>query len=205
MIGSTVFVGTVFVGAVFPGAVFLAVRCRRALVQVVLGGDGAELLVHATHPSDRGATVDGAPSPAPGRRWCRPSDAISQYPEVDPGRTPTMTMRQNCKYFESRSYPNGDTVRKCDLDLAPEAPWRCPDDCSSYTPRMADVNWAHGSLVTPPTPVAPKSVGEDPSIGALLDEAEDIVNEAGPRIRSEVDADRSRKAKGPRWKFWKRR
>lgn len=115
-----------------------------------------------------------------------------------------MTMRQNCKYFESRSYPNGDTVRKCDLDLAPEAPWRCPDDCGSFTLRMADVNWAHGSLVTLPTPAAPKSLGEDPSIGALLDEAEDIVNEAGPRIRSEVDADRTRQAKGPRWKFWKR-
>ena len=32
-----------------------------------------------------------------------------------------MPMRTECKNFESRSYPNGDTVRKCDLDLAPEA------------------------------------------------------------------------------------
>ena len=63
-----------------------------------------------------------------------------------------MPMRQDCKYFESRTYANGDTVRKCDLDLAPEAPWRCPDDCPKYTRRMADVNWAHGSLVTPETP-----------------------------------------------------
>lgn len=115
-----------------------------------------------------------------------------------------MPMRENCKYFESRSYPNGDTVRKCDLDLAPEAPWRCPEDCGSFAPRLADVNWQHGSLVTPPTPPAPSSVGEDPSIAALLDAAEDIVNEAGPRIRTEVDADRARAAKQKRWKFWKR-
>ena len=64
-------------------------------------------------------------------------------------------MRQDCKYFESRSYPNGDTVRKCDLDLAPEAPWRCPEDCPSYTRRMVDVNWSHGTLVTPATPDEP--------------------------------------------------
>ncbi len=115
-----------------------------------------------------------------------------------------MAMRQNCKYYESRTYPSGDTVRKCDLDLAPEAPWRCPDECASFAPRLADVNWAHGSLVTPPTPKAPKSVGSDPSIAALLDEAEDIVNEAGPRIRSEVEADRSKADKRQRWKFWKR-
>ncbi|MBS1836651.1 MAG: hypothetical protein JST64_03040 [Actinobacteria bacterium] len=101
-----------------------------------------------------------------------------------------MPMRESCKFFESRTYPNGETVRKCDLDLAPEAPWRCPEDCPAYTPRLADVNWAHGSLVVPPTPAEPSGVGTDPSIAALLDEAEDIVNAAVPRVRAEVDADR---------------
>ncbi len=100
-------------------------------------------------------------------------------------------MQESCKFFESRSYPNGETVRKCDLDLAPEAPWRCPADCKAFTPRLADVNWAHGSLIVSPTPSEPASVGVDPSIGALLDEAEDIVNSAGPRVRAEVEAERS--------------
>ena len=98
-----------------------------------------------------------------------------------------MPMREECKFFESRTYPNGETVRKCDLDLAPEAPWRCPDHCKAYTPRLADVNWRYGSLVTPPTPPEPESLGKDPSIAALLDEAEDIINEAGPRVRAEID------------------
>lgn len=101
-------------------------------------------------------------------------------------------MREGCKFFESRTYPNGDTVRKCDLDLAPEAPWRCPDDCPAYQPRMADVNWAHGTLVTPPTPPEPESLGADPSIGALLDEAENIVNAVVNQTRAEVEADRRR-------------
>jgi hypothetical protein len=99
-----------------------------------------------------------------------------------------MPMREECKFFESRTYRNGETVRKCDLDLAPEAPWRCPDHCQAYTPRMADVNWSYGTLVTPPTPPEPDSLGKDPSIGELLDEAEDIVHEAGPRIRAELGA-----------------
>ena len=102
-------------------------------------------------------------------------------------------MRQDCKYFESRSYPNGDTVRKCDLDLAPEAPWRCPEDCPSYTRRMVDVNWSHGTLVTPATPDEPASLGEDDSIAALLDAAEDIVNEAGPRAMADLERESSKR------------
>lgn len=99
-------------------------------------------------------------------------------------------MRQDCKYFESRTYPTGDTVRKCDLDLAPEAPWRCPDDCPKYERRMADVAWNHGTLITPSTPDEPTGLGEDDSIAALLDAAEDIVNAAGPDIKAEVEAER---------------
>jgi hypothetical protein len=108
-----------------------------------------------------------------------------------------MPMRQDCKYFESRTYPNGETVRKCDLDLAPEAPWRCPDDCPKYTRRLADVNWSYGTLVTPETPPEPESLGADESIGALLDAAEDIVNAAAPDVIAEVEAER-RKRRGSR-------
>ena len=106
-------------------------------------------------------------------------------------------MRQDCKYFESRTYPNGETVRKCDLDLAPEAPWRCPEDCPKYTRRLADVNWSYGTLVTPETPPEPESLGSDDSIGALLDAAEDIVNAAAPDVIAEVEAER-RKRRGSR-------
>ncbi|MCY3560761.1 MAG: hypothetical protein OXH20_06275 [bacterium] len=103
-----------------------------------------------------------------------------------------MPMRQDCKFFESRTYPNGDTVRKCDLDLAPEAPWRCPEDCQAYTRRRADVNWSYGSLVTPKTPEEPASLGTDDSIAALLDEAEDVVNRAGAEIMADLDKEERR-------------
>ncbi len=104
-------------------------------------------------------------------------------------------MRMECKNYESRTYPSGDAVRKCNLDLAPEAPWRCPADCSKYEVRLADVAWQHGAAIAPPTPVAPKSVGEDPSIAALLDEAENIINAAVPSTMAEVATERGR-AKG---------
>lgn len=107
-----------------------------------------------------------------------------------------MPMREDCKYFESRSYANGETVRKCDLDLAPEAPWRCPADCPKYTRRLADVGWSHGTLVTPPSPDEPASLGaDDGSVAALLDEAENIINAAGPEILADLEADRGRKGR----------
>ncbi len=108
-----------------------------------------------------------------------------------------MAMRQDCKHFQSRTYPTGDTVRKCTLDLAPEAPWECPTDCPRYERRLADVNWRHGSLVTPKTPEPPESVGSDPSVAALLDAAEDIVNNAGFEIRADLD-----EAEKPRRRRW---
>ena len=100
-------------------------------------------------------------------------------------------MRQDCKFYQSRSYPSGDTMRKCTLDLAPEAPWSCPADCSSYERRIADVNWRHGSLVTPKTPDAPDSVGEDDSVAALLDEAENIINSVSGKLKAEVDSEQA--------------
>jgi hypothetical protein len=101
-------------------------------------------------------------------------------------------MRVECKYYESRTYPSGDTVRKCDLDLAPEAPWRCPDDCPAFERRLADVAWQHGTAIAPPTPPAPRSLGHDDSIADLLDAAEEIVNAAVPTTMAQVEADRNR-------------
>ena len=104
-------------------------------------------------------------------------------------------MREDCKQFESRSYSNGETVRKCNLDKAPEAPWRCPDECSSFEKRRVDVNWSYGSLITPETPEEPASLGEDESISALLDAAEDVINEAGPRVLAEFEKQQSKRGR----------
>ena len=104
-----------------------------------------------------------------------------------------MPMRTDCRHYESRTYPSGDTVRKCDLDLAPEAPWRCPEDCPRYEPRSIDFGWQHGPFVPDGGHVPePPSVGEDESVASLLDAAEEILNEAGPRVLAEVEQERAR-------------
>jgi hypothetical protein len=108
-------------------------------------------------------------------------------------------MREECKHFQSRTYPDGEVARFCVLDLAPEAPWRCPDNCPRYEPRLADAGWTHGTLIEPAVEDEPEGGAE---VAALLDQTEDIVNAAGPEIVEEEDARRQREDKGPNW--WQR-
>src|SRR5271168_309802 len=100
-------------------------------------------------------------------------------------------MREECKHFQSRTYASGEVARFCVLDLAPEAPWRCPEGCPRYERRLADAGWVHGSLIEPALEEEP-TVG-DPTIGTLLDQAEDIVNAVVPEVRAQVQKERNDK------------
>jgi len=99
-----------------------------------------------------------------------------------------MPMRRDCKNFESRTYANGETVRKCNIDLAPDAPWRCPDPCAGFSRRM-DMGWTYGSAVAPKTPDEPSGL-DDGSAAAILDEAEDFINAIGADVLADVHARR---------------
>ena len=109
-------------------------------------------------------------------------------------------MRQECRNFESRTYANGETVRKCNLDLAPDAPWRCPEVCPKYERRI-DAGWTYGSLVSPTTPDEPPGLN-DGSAAAVLDEAEDYLNAVGASVMADVQAEHVRAAK--RSSGWRR-
>lgn len=102
-----------------------------------------------------------------------------------------MPMREHCKHFQSRTYASGEVARFCVLDLAPEAPWRCPDDCPRYDRRLADVGWTVEGLVRPHVPEEPDMIELNDEAAALLDEAEDILNVAGPEILREVEKQRA--------------
>ena len=105
-----------------------------------------------------------------------------------------VAMRTDCKHYESRTYASGEAVRKCVLDLAPEAPWACPVDCPKYDRRMIDVGWQYGSLGKGMEPAPPEpDVAVSADVAALLDEAEDIVNAAGAELLSEQERKASRK------------
>jgi hypothetical protein len=109
-----------------------------------------------------------------------------------------MSMRIECRHYETRTYGGGETVRKCNLDLAPEAPWRCPEECPKYE-RRVDIAWSWGSAVAPKTPEEPRGEG----IAELLDEAEEIVNAAGPEILRELRAAERAQSRG--WRRFFRR
>ena len=110
-------------------------------------------------------------------------------------------MREECKHFQSRTYASGEVARFCRLDLAPEAPWRCPEHCPKYERRIGDAGWSHGSLVPAPVPDEPDEMS-GVEVASLLDQAEDIINTAGPTIMAEVDRQRQTGRPGQPW--WKK-
>ncbi|MGD0083667.1 MAG: hypothetical protein ABSD78_10775 [Acidimicrobiales bacterium] len=112
-----------------------------------------------------------------------------------------MPMREECKHFQSRTYASGEVARFCVLDLAPEAPWRCPDNCPRYQRRLADAGWQHGNLVDTPVENEPEMPSGD--IASLLDAAESVVESAAPSALAEV-RERERKQEG-RKGLWRRK
>jgi len=106
-------------------------------------------------------------------------------------------MREDCRHFQSRTYETGEVARFCVLNLAPEAPWRCPDDCPKYQADIIDGTFVQGSLVRPPVEAEPEDPPED--IAALLDAADAVVTAAGPEIVAEIEAQRQKR------KWWQRR
>jgi hypothetical protein len=112
-------------------------------------------------------------------------------------------MREECKNFQSRTYASGEVARFCQLNLAPEAPWRCPADCPAYEPRLADAGWVHGSLVEPPVEEEPDVPGEE--VADLLGRATDIVNSVAPEAVAEArEEDAKREAAEGRRPWWRR-
>ncbi len=109
-------------------------------------------------------------------------------------------MRHECRHYETRTYKSGDTVHMCRLDLAPEAPWRCPAECPKFERRGFDAGWTQGSLARKAAPPDPPRLDED--ITSLLDQAEDIVNSVAPGILEEELREREARVNPP--PLWRR-
>ena len=114
--------------------------------------------------------------------------------------THCMAMREDCRHFSSRIYDDGETARFCVLDLAPEAPWRCPENCASYAQTVIDPSFEQGSLARPA--VEPEPEEDADAIGDLLDDAEMIVDAAEPAALAELGASQHGKRKW--WQLRKR-
>jgi hypothetical protein len=104
-------------------------------------------------------------------------------------------MREDCRHFQTRTYSTGEVARFCVLDLAPEAPWRCPANCPSYEKSVVDSTFVVGSLVRPQVEAEP-DVPED-DVTSVLDEAGLIVTAGEADIVKEVERERGAR---PWWK-----
>jgi hypothetical protein len=111
-----------------------------------------------------------------------------------------VAMREDCRHFQSRTYDTGEVARFCVLNLAPEAPWRCPEGCTRYQRDIIDATFVTGSLVRPPVEPEPDESPDD--IAAILDTADAIVTAAGPDIVDEIEGQRASRRW---WQVWRRR
>ena len=108
-------------------------------------------------------------------------------------------MREDCVHYESRTYDDDrEVARFCTLDLAPEAPWRCPENCPKYERiLMIGSDFDKGSLgETAPVEDEPDESPDD--IAAVLADAEHIVEDAEPGIFTDLDH-------GSKRRWWRRR
>jgi hypothetical protein len=110
-------------------------------------------------------------------------------------------MREDCKHYQSRTYQTGEVARWCSLDLAPEAPWRCPDSCPGYEVRLAEAGWIHGSMVEPKVEDEPDL--DSASVADLLGAAEAVVEEVTPEVLAETRAAQER-SRRPWWRRLRR-
>jgi hypothetical protein len=111
-----------------------------------------------------------------------------------------MPMREDCKYFQLRSYPAGDVARFCALDLAPEAPWRCPDHCPRYVKAVGAGTGARSAAG-----IQPGEPDLHPDAAAVLGSAEEIISAASPEIARERELlrrEEERRRQPTRWQRW---
>jgi hypothetical protein len=88
------------------------------------------------------------------------------------------------------------------LNLAPEAPWRCPADCPRYERDVMVAGFVTGSLVRPKVEAEPDEPPGD--VAQLLQEADAIVTAVGPETIEEVEHDEAA-ANRRWWQVWKRK
>jgi hypothetical protein len=109
-------------------------------------------------------------------------------------------MREDCRHFESRVYSSGEAARFCVLGLAPEQPWRCPEDCAHYERSAIDASFETAELARPAVEDEPDDTPDN--IEGVLADAEAIVEHEEFAALSEAEA---ADAKSSRRHWWSRR
>jgi hypothetical protein len=111
-----------------------------------------------------------------------------------------MPMREDCAHYESRAYDDdGEVARFCTLGLAPEAPWRCPENCSSYERILLIGPDFEGGSLAHVQPVEDEPDASTQDIIDVLADAETIVDAAEPSVVADMDSQKRKRS------WWRRR
>ncbi len=111
-----------------------------------------------------------------------------------------MSMRQDCKHFESKTLLSGESLSSCVLNRAPDAPLRCPENCEKYERRRVNVNVKYQDIAKSAAgdsvvPDASTSSLDDPEFSDLMSDVADIVNSAADDIVQEVEEEKRKNAR----------
>jgi len=107
-------------------------------------------------------------------------------------------MREDCKYFQTRNFASGETARFCAIDLAPEAPWRCPVNCPRYTKRADAFARSTATSSASPEPEL------HPDAAVVLGSAEEIISAVAPQLAAEERRRRQQEAAQSETSWWQR-
>ncbi len=110
-----------------------------------------------------------------------------------------MGMRKNCKHYFRRTITSGGVVEACAIDVAPDAPERCPQSCPMFEKRnLSTAGFVYGSLA----PKIEDGTSAEPDTGemAVLDDLREFVDGIGGDIVREEEAKRKKKKRKPRRK-----
>ncbi len=56
-----------------------------------------------------------------------------------------MAARTDCQHYSARTYPSGEKIERCRLEVAETMPFACPDDCIFFEPRPPmSAGWVQG-------------------------------------------------------------
>lgn len=105
-------------------------------------------------------------------------------------------MREDCKFFQRRISRSGDPVSFCALDLAPEAPWRCPEECRRYEKVL-------GAREGPTAPAQRDQEALSAGAAGVLGSAEEIIGRLAPELEAEEQRqEKARRVAEEKW--WNR-
>lgn len=104
-------------------------------------------------------------------------------------------MREDCKFFQRRMSRSGDPVSFCALDLAPEAPWRCPEECRRYEKVTGGAAFGAES--------GPEHESLSAAAAGVLGSAAEIIGRLAPELEAEEQRqEKARRVAEDKW--WNR-